>query len=116
MLGFRTITRAVARQQRRTYHAPLKEMQFCIHEVHDFQSHHKTLKSYAECDKETVDMVVEATAQLCEQELVQSKVDSDRIGCKWVDEVGGWSTIAFIVDRLLISLSCAVHDQDPSRI
>jgi len=63
----------------------LKEMQFCVHEVHNFEDHHKTLKTTAECDRETVDMVIEASAQLAGQ-LALSKVDSDRIGCSWVDE------------------------------
>jgi hypothetical protein len=71
----------------RAYHAPVNEMNFAIHEVHNFADHYKKLTHITECDKDTIDMVVEASAQLCEQELAPLKVGADRIGCKWVDEV-----------------------------
>jgi alkylation response protein AidB-like acyl-CoA dehydrogenase len=64
----------------------MNELNFAIHEVHGFADHYKKLTHATECDKETIDMVVEASAQLCEQELAPLKVDADRIGCKWVDE------------------------------
>lgn len=85
--GATAATKRVPVGAARAYHAPINEMNFAIHEVHDFAGHYTKLTHATECDKDTIDMVVEASAQLCEQELAPLKVGADRIGCKWVDEV-----------------------------
>jgi len=59
-------------------------MRFLIYDVHKFEDHYEALRN-SECDKETVDMVIEATTQLCEQELAPLWANGDREGCTWVD-------------------------------
>ena len=71
-----------------SYTAPLNEMKFALHDVHQFEAHYDTLKNAAEkCDRDTIDMVVEASAQMCEQDLSPLLEDADRVGARWVDEL-----------------------------
>jgi alkylation response protein AidB-like acyl-CoA dehydrogenase len=57
----------------RDYHPPFNEMKFAMHES-------------VECDRDTIDMVVESTAQLCVDELAPINMSADREGCTWVNE------------------------------
>jgi hypothetical protein len=75
--------RAVAR---RNYHALVRDMRFLLHEVLKIEEHHATLTSTAECDRATVDMVVDETAKLCSEVLDPLDAVGDREGCTWVDE------------------------------
>jgi len=70
----------------RGYHAPVREMAFILNDVHDFPKHYTTLKHGEACDKETMDMVIDATQQLCENELAPLLGAADAEGCTWVDE------------------------------
>jgi len=67
----------------RRYHAPVRDMRFMISNVHNFEGHYKTLQSFEPCDKETVDMVIEASAAMCENELAPLREGADRVGCTW---------------------------------
>ena len=83
-LAWRT---AVSASSGRAYHAPVREMNFLLNDVHGFPAHFETLKNGGEqCDKETMDMVIEASQQLCENELAPLLPVADAEGCKWVDE------------------------------
>ena len=70
----------------RRYHAPVRDMRFLLHEVLKIEEHHATLTSTAECDRATVDMVVDETAKLCSEVLDPLDAVGDREGCTWVDE------------------------------
>ena len=78
--------RAASRVARRNYHAPVRDMRFLLHEVLKIEEHHATLTSTAECDRATVDMVVDETAKLCSEVLDPLDAVGDREGCTWVDE------------------------------
>jgi len=81
--------------QSRAYHAPVREMKFLLNEVHDFPGHYAELsRAQGEvdetapiqpCDRETLDMVVEATQQLCENELAPLLGVADSEGCTHID-------------------------------
>jgi alkylation response protein AidB-like acyl-CoA dehydrogenase len=70
----------------RTYHAPVRDMKFQLYEVHGFEKHYAELATEQTCDRETVDMVIEASAQLCENDLHPLWEASDKDGCTHVDE------------------------------
>ena len=69
----------------RNYHVPAREMRFQIYEVHNFEEHYSKLENLTPPDQETIDMVVEATTALCENELAPLWEAGDREGCTWVD-------------------------------
>ena len=58
-------------------------MRFMISSVHDFDSHFQSLEAFVPCDRETVDMVIEASAAMCENELAPLREGADRVGCIW---------------------------------
>ena len=70
----------------RGYHVPVREMKFVLGEVHDFPAHYAALSHGEPCDVDTMDMVIEATQQLCENELAPLLGAADSEGCTWVDE------------------------------
>jgi alkylation response protein AidB-like acyl-CoA dehydrogenase len=70
-----------------TYTAPLNEMKFALHDVHGFAEHYATLQHVTECEKEDIDMVVEASAQMCEQDLSPLLDDADKVGAVWHNDL-----------------------------
>ena len=89
-------TAAVRLAGRRGYHAPVRDMRFLLYEVHDFEAHHASLTPAAgevdesaasqPCDREMVEMVIESTQVLCENELAPLLAGADSEGCTWVDK------------------------------
>jgi len=71
----------------RAYHAPLREMNFLLYDVHNFEGHYKGLNEevLTPCDRETVDMVVDATKTMCEDVLAPLNEGGDRVGSVWKD-------------------------------
>ena len=76
----------LGRAARRAYHAPVREMRFVLHEVHQFEKHYESLGSETPCDRDTIDMVIDATQQLAENELAPINGNADSEGCTWVDQ------------------------------
>ena len=71
----------------RSYVAPLKELDFCINEVHDFEAHYaKHFGDREHVNAETLDMVLTEVAKFCENELAPLNEAGDAEGCTWVDE------------------------------
>ncbi len=64
-----------------TYKAPLRDMRFLINEVYDYPTHFTTLKNFTPVDQETLDMVLEGAAQLCENVLSPLYQSGDVEGC-----------------------------------
>jgi len=62
-------------------------MRFQLYQVHKFEEHYATLGNEQLCDKDTMDMVIDASASLCENELAPLNMGADREGCTWVDPV-----------------------------
>lgn len=45
---------SVLKVAKRTYIAPVREMRFMLHEVHEFEKHYDTLETETPCDRETI--------------------------------------------------------------
>jgi len=70
----------------RCYHSPpLRDVRFLLYDVHDIEKHYGTLEHLSPCDRETIDMVIEATASLCTNELAPLNEVADQEGCTRVD-------------------------------
>ena len=65
---------------RRAYHAPVRDMRFQLYSVHEFEKHYEALDSEVECDRDTMDMVIDESAKLCENELAPLTAAADREG------------------------------------
>lgn len=70
--------------RRSLYQAPLKEMQFLMNEVNDFQAHYKTLShtNGEQATPDMVDMILNEMAKFAENELAPINEVADREGCK----------------------------------
>ena len=82
---FQRAVNPLGRAAKRAYHAPVREMRFVLHEVHEFEKHYESLGSETPCDRDTIDMVIDATQQLAENELAPINSNADSEGCTWVD-------------------------------
>ena len=83
---FQRAVNPLGRAAKRAYHAPVREMRFVLHEVHEFEKHYESLGSETPCDRDTIDMVIDVTQQLAENELAPINSNADSEGCTWVDE------------------------------
>jgi alkylation response protein AidB-like acyl-CoA dehydrogenase len=73
----------------RNYKVPLKEMDFLINDVHDFQSHYGKLENSTgaeSADKEMVKAILETMAQFAEETLAPLNETADREGCTYISE------------------------------
>ncbi|HEY4713866.1 MAG TPA: acyl-CoA dehydrogenase N-terminal domain-containing protein, partial [Aquirhabdus sp.] len=51
------------------YKAPVRDIQFVMHELLNFEAHYDALPAYAGTNRELIDGVLEAAADFCENEL-----------------------------------------------
>ena len=65
------------------YKAPIRDMQFVLHEMLDVEKHYQSIPAYAETNRELVDSVLEAVAQFAEGELSPINRSGDEEGCTW---------------------------------
>jgi len=63
------------------YKAPLRDIRFLMNEMFDFQSHYATLSNGALADPDTVDMILEGSADMCENILAPIYQSGDEEGC-----------------------------------
>ena len=63
------------------YKAPLRDVRFLMNEMFDFQSHYATLSNGALADPDTVDMILEGSADMCENILAPLYQSGDEEGC-----------------------------------
>ena len=63
------------------YKAPLRDVRFLMNEMFDFQEHYKSLSNGALADPDTVDMILEGSADLCENILAPLYQSGDLEGC-----------------------------------
>ena len=66
------------------YKAPLKDINFLINEVFDFQKHYQTLPGGDEATPEMVDAILTEAARFSEEELAPLYQVGDK-GCVWKD-------------------------------
>ena len=65
------------------YKAPLRDIQFVMHELLDSESHYKTLPAFQEADRELMDSLFEMAASFAENELSPLNQSGDTEGCKF---------------------------------
>ncbi|HEX4870328.1 MAG TPA: acyl-CoA dehydrogenase C-terminal domain-containing protein [Moraxellaceae bacterium] len=65
------------------YKAPLRDMQFVLHEMLNVEQHYQSIPPFAETNRELVDSVLEAVAQFAEGELSPINRSGDEEGCTW---------------------------------
>lgn len=65
------------------YKAPIRDMQFVMHELLNFEQHYQSIPAYAETDREILDSFVEAGADFAENELSPLNRTGDEEGCRF---------------------------------
>lgn len=63
------------------YKAPIRDMQFVMHEVLGFEDHYKKLSGVAETDRDLMDSMLEMAANFTENELAPLNRSGDEEGC-----------------------------------
>lgn len=70
------------------YKAPLRDMQFVLHELLNAEEHYSKLPAFQETvNRELIDQYLEAAADFCENELSPINQSGDLEGCTWNDGV-----------------------------
>ena len=70
------------------YKAPLRDMQFVLHELLHAEQHYAKLPAFQDTvSRELIDQYLEAAADFCENELSPLNQVGDREGCTWNDGV-----------------------------
>ena len=67
------------------YKAPVRDIQFVLHELLDVESHFAALRGNDEVNRELVDAIVEEGAKFCENELSPLNRSGDEEGCQFKD-------------------------------
>lgn len=97
------------------YKAPLRDIQFVMHEVLDAEEHYKVLRGNDDVNRELVDAIIEEGAKFCQNELAPINRSGDEEGCGFEDGVvttptgfkeayqkyveGGWPSLAAPEDQ-----------------
>lgn len=63
------------------YKAPIRDMQFVMHELLESERHYQSLPAYQEVDRELMDSLFEAAADFAENELSPLNRSGDEEGC-----------------------------------
>ena len=64
------------------YKAPLRDMQFVLHEVLNAEAHYKRLYGTDDVNRETIDAILEQAAKFAENELAPLNRSGDEEGCE----------------------------------
>jgi alkylation response protein AidB-like acyl-CoA dehydrogenase len=67
------------------YKAPLRDIQFVMHELLDSESHYKRIPGFQEADRELMDSLFEMAASFAENELSPLNQSGDAEGCQFDD-------------------------------
>ncbi|WP_166358876.1 acyl-CoA dehydrogenase C-terminal domain-containing protein [Pseudomonas akapageensis] len=68
-----------------SYQAPLRDLQFVIHELNDFASHYQQLEGCEAIDASMLDAITEQAARFAEQAVAPLNAVGDIQGCQWQD-------------------------------
>ena len=63
------------------YKAPVRDIQFVLHEVFNAEAHYDSIPAYAGTNRELIDGLLEAAADFCENELSPINQSGDQEGC-----------------------------------
>jgi alkylation response protein AidB-like acyl-CoA dehydrogenase len=69
------------------YKAPIRDIQFVMHELLNFEAHYDALPAYAGTNRDLIDGVLEAAADFCENELDPINRSGDQEGCHFENGV-----------------------------
>jgi len=69
-----------------TYVAPLRDMQFVMHEMLEVENVFKQSAKYADIDKSTINQVLEEAGKFCEEVLLPLNQVGDKEGCRRHDD------------------------------
>ena len=69
------------------YKAPLRDTRFLMNEVFGYPAHYAALSNGKDADPDTVDAILDACAQFCEQTLSPLNLSGDEEGCHLKDGV-----------------------------
>ena len=69
------------------YKAPLRDIQFTLFELLDYEQHWQSLVKYQDVDLDTVNAILEEGAKFCETELAALNQTGDAEGCHWDEGV-----------------------------
>ena len=64
-----------------TYNAPLRDMQFVMHEVLKVQDTYKGLDAFKEIDAQTIDQILEEAGKFCSEVIFPLNQSGDKEGC-----------------------------------
>lgn len=67
------------------YTAPLRDIQFVMHELLDSQAHYGKLPAYQELDTDTINSYLEAAADFAQSVLSPLNRTGDMEGCRFED-------------------------------
>ena len=65
------------------YTAPLRDMQFVLHELLDVEGHLKQMPQHAEIDADTINQVIEEAGKFCSEVIFPLNQSGDREGCTY---------------------------------
>ena len=85
------------------YAAPLRDMQFVLHELLDVESELKHMPRHAEIDTDTVNQVIEEAGKFCADVLFPLNQSGDIEGCHWNDGEVSIDTKSCAAWRLTVS-------------
>jgi len=74
------------------YHAPLRDLQFVLHELLDAQTHLANLPAHATTDRALIDQVLEEGGRFCSEVLQPLNHSGDEIGCRHDPATGAVTT------------------------
>ncbi len=69
------------------YKAPLRDIQFVMHELLNAEQHYDKIPAYAGTNRELIDGMIEAAADFSENELAPINYSGDQEGCHYEDGV-----------------------------
>ena len=82
------------------YKAPLRDIQFVMHELLDSESHYKTLPAFQEADRELMDSLFEMAASFAENELSPLNQSGDAEGSP---KLPALSRVPFLAPVLVVA-------------
>ncbi len=68
------------------YTAPLRDMQFVLHELLGVEDHLKQMPQHAEIDADTINQVIEEAGKFCSEVIFPLNQSGDREGCTYVGD------------------------------
>ncbi|WP_322981421.1 acyl-CoA dehydrogenase C-terminal domain-containing protein [Pseudomonas sp. C11] len=68
-----------------SYKAPIRDMQFVLHDLLQVEKHYAAIPAYADTNRELVDSILEASADFSENEIAPLNRSGDEEGCHFED-------------------------------